>query len=340
MNRLLSFIRYVLRGGNSGHSQDGLFAFQSAAFDKAQMLVRVFYATNLFWAALRLEERARWNSYDAIYPLWPLSWLQTDNVSTIATSVFVFNTVVAALALIYVGSTSARWLAFAGALFAGAFENSFGRICHYGHAWVWVTFFFAFLPSGQPSQFTHSRILRQRFLQVFWSAQFALLFFYSMAGWLKLVSVPVQLMRDEVTAIGPEALARHIANCAMQGGPQPLLASWLVDHIMIGWVLFLGAIYLEAAALLAAFRPAIHRWWGIGLIMLHLGIGLAMEIWFVPPMFLLALLFVYSPFQTEGTTWSQMLCELPGVDLIAWIARRRIAADALALRPRAQSASS
>ena len=48
-----------------------------------------------------------------------------------------------------------------------------------------------------------------------------------------------------------------------------------VSSRWIGWVLFLAAIYLEAAALLVAFRPAIHRWWGIGLIMLHLGIGLA-----------------------------------------------------------------
>lgn len=340
MNHLLRFARYVLRGGSTGRPDAGLFAYQSAAFDKAWLLVRAFYATNLFWAALRLEERARWNTYDAIYPLWPLAWLSTDNVSTVATNVYVFNAMVATIALVFVGSSTARWLAFAGALFAGAFENSFGRICHYGHAWVWVAFFFAFLPSGLPSQFTDSRIRRQRYLRVFWSAQFALLFFYSMAGWLKLVTVPVQLMRGEVTAIGPEALARHIANCALQGGPQPLLASWLVEHIIIGWVLFLGAIYLEAVALLVAFRPALHRWWGIGLIMLHLGIGLAMEIWFVPPMFLLALLFVYSPFQTEGTTWPQMICELPGVDLIAWVARRRIAADALALRPRAQSASS
>ena len=321
MNRLLHYLRFLLRGGTTGQPPLGLFSFQTAAFERAQLLVRAFYAANLFWAGLRLEERERWSTYDALYPLWPLSWVDNNDVSAVATNIYIINAVVAVIAVIFSRSSSARWLAFGGALLAGAFENSFGRICHYGHTWVWVTFIFAFLPSGPLSRFSSSRVLRQRFLHVFWAAPFALLFFYSMAGWLKLVTVPVQLYRGEVSAVAPEALARHIANCIMQEGPQPHLANWLINHVMLGWLMYLGALYLEAVAVLIAFRPALHRLWGIGLILLHLGIGLGMEIWFVPSMFLLALLLVYSPFYRENTSWRQIALELPGMDLLVFVTR-------------------
>jgi hypothetical protein len=315
----LALLRALLRGAPTGTRRSDVFSFQTTAFDHAHLLVRAFYAGNLLWAGLRLEERARWFSHEAAYLLWPLSWLDGGEVSSLATNIYVFNAITATIAVIFCAYSPARWLAFAGALAAGAFENSFGRICHYGHTWVWVCFFFAFLPSGLPATFFSSRVLRQRYLQIFWSTQFALLFFYSMAGWLKLVSVPVQYLRGEVTAIGSEALARHVANAAMQSGPVPMFANWFIDNTAVSWAFFLGAIYLEAVAVLIAFRPDLHRWWGIGLMLLHFGIGMVMEIWFVPPLFILALLFVFSPFDRGTATWREKVLQLPGIEVLAYM---------------------
>jgi hypothetical protein len=137
-----------------------------------------------------------------------------------------------------------------------------------------------------------------------------------MSGWLKLVTVPVQLLRHEVCALAPEALARHVANLVLQNNSQPLLADWLVNHPLMSWPLYLGALYLEAFAVLVAFRPALHRVWGGGLILFHLGIGAGMNIWFTPPLFLLALLFLNSPFHQPQTTWRQVLWQLPGTELL------------------------
>jgi hypothetical protein len=128
--------------------------------------------------------------------------------------------------------------------------------------------------------------------------------------------VPVQWIQGEVCSLAPEALARHIANRALLTQSQPFLADWMIDQTWLSWPMYLGALYLEAFAVLIAFRPALHRLWGSGLILLHLGIGMAMEIWFVPPMFLLALLFVNSPFQGETATWRTMIWQLPGLDLV------------------------
>lgn len=91
----------------------------------------------------------------------------------------------------------------------------------------------------------------------------------------------------------------------------------------MSWPLYLGALYLEAFAVLIAFRPALHRLWGGGLVLLHLGIGLGMEIWFVPPMFLLALLLLSSPCCRQETTWREMFWQLPGPDLLNYVWRRR-----------------
>ncbi|MEX2315979.1 MAG: hypothetical protein WD669_02435 [Pirellulales bacterium] len=316
MKRISHYLRQLAGGGDFSRGQSSPFAFQSRACGRAFLIVRLFYAANLFLAGWRLAERARWNAYDSLYPLWPLWWADGESVSVVATKVFTANAFVAVLAALFPTNTMARWLAFAGALVAGALENSFGSIGHGGHAWVWAAFFFAFLPTATSRDLSTSRLLRQRYLQTFWTAQFAVLFFYSMSGWLKLVTVPIQLHHGEVCALAPEALARHIANRILQTNSEPWLAAGLIDHPALSWLMYLGALYLEAFAVIAAFRPALHRFWGGSLILLHLGIGLAMEIWFVPPMFLLALLFVSSPFQRDDTTWRETLGQLPGVKLL------------------------
>jgi hypothetical protein len=311
----------MLQGGRDHRCQTDVFHTQSRAYDQAQLIVQLFYAGNLFWAALRLMERERWSAYDTLQPLWPMFWADGVDVELAAAVVLTTNAIVAAVATFWPTNGFARWLAFGGALMAGAFENSFGRIGHGGHAWVWTTFFFAFLPSGSSHRFVDSRVRRQRFLQILWTTQFALLFFYSMSGWLKLVTVPIQLLRGEVHAIAPEALSRHIANRIMQTNSHPLFGELLIDHSICSWFLYMGALYLEAFAVLVAFRPALHRLWGGGLILLHLGIGFGMEIWFVPPMFLLALLFVNSPFQRREETWRNTLLQLPGMELMRYRAQ-------------------
>jgi hypothetical protein len=315
MNSLLRFVRIVLQGGKSTGRQVAVFAAQSRAFRQAELLVRLFYAGNLFWAAWRLAERGRWGSYETFQPLWPMAWANGLDVNVVAAAVLTANAIAAALAAIVPTSRVTRWMAFVGMLEAGAFENSFGTIGHGGHAWLWVAFFFALLPTGSRDHFARVRIARQRFLQMFWTAQFAMLFFYSMSGWLKLVTVPVQYHRGEVCALAPEALARHMANRILATDSQPLLADLLVDQPSLSWLLYLGALYLEAFAVMAAFRPALHRLWGGGLILLHLGIGLGMEIWFIPPLFLLSLLFINSPFQCDETKLREAFWQLPGLEL-------------------------
>ena len=330
MNHLLRSFRRLLASGTAEPSCANVFETQRRAFARAQLIVCSFYAGNLLWAGWQLAQHQRWREHDSLVPLWPLYWAESLDVGTVVTFVLLANVLTAVLAVLIPTSGVARWLAFAGVLVTGALSNSFGRIGHSGHIWVWVAFFFALLPSASQTVFASSRLCRQRYLQMFWMAQFAILFFYSIAGGLKVASAPVQWLNGEVGAFAPEALARHVANRMIQTESEPLLGRWLVEHLVASWPLYLGALYLEAFAVLVAFRPVLHRLWGAGLILMHLGIGVGMEIWFVRPLFILALLLVNSPFQPATVSWQQALRELPGLYAIFQIRRyhfrRRMAA--------------
>lgn len=322
-----------MAGSGNASPDTGTFEQQRRSFDRATLLVQMFYAVNLLWACWRLAQPTHWIGFSSLQPLWPLSWASGMEVADVALIVFVLNTGCAALAVFMPNVGVARCLAFGGVLLAGAFDNSFGKIGHSGHAWIWTAFFLMFLPWASSSVLAESRVLRQRFLQVFWTAQFAILFFYSMSGMLKLVPVPIQMLQGEASSIAPEALARHIASRSLQTSSQPLLSNFLIRHLAISWPLYLGALYLEATAVFIAFRPMLHRLWGAALALFHIGIGLSMDIWFVPPVFLATLFLFHSPFQPEQFSWRQAFRQLPALGWLWQLAvERRVPRRKLSLK--------
>ena len=95
-----------------------------------------------------------------------------------------------------------------------------------------------------------------------------------------------------------------------------LLGDWLARNPLPGWVLFNGTMYLEAFALVAAFRPRLHRVWGMGLIVFHLGTQVAMGFSFEQNIVLVGLLLVCSPWAPETVRVGEVLGDLPGVRFV------------------------
>jgi hypothetical protein len=62
-----------------------------------------------------------------------------------------------------------------------------------------------------------------------------------------------------------------------------------------------------------AFRPRLHRLWGVLLVGLHLATELAMRISFVPSAVVVAVLFVGSPIAPAAVRVNEALLDLPGV---------------------------
>ena len=97
------------------------------------------------------------------------------------------------------GVRGCRVLAFAGLFFYVAFRNSFGKIGHSDHAWVYVSFLFIFLPDGKRGAVASSRAGRQGYLTVFVAAQAMVMLTYSLAGFWKFAEALKQLaLRGEI----------------------------------------------------------------------------------------------------------------------------------------------
>lgn len=289
---------------------------QVQAFQTAFTLVAAYYACNTFFAARGLRRGVHLAGITDIQPLWPVEWVSQIDIRLAVWLIVGLNFTGALLALCWPTKRWCRVLAVVGFLQYLALENSFGKINHASHAWFWTGFFFAGLPDGCRRQLEVSRRGRQRYLSWFWGAQFTILLFYTMSGIIKLAGVPVQLYHGEVCALAPEALPRHIARRLLVTNSESLLGAFMIKHVWLAWVLFIGMLYIEAAAVLAAFRPSLHRLWGLALIAFHVGVGLTMSIWFLPPIMLAALLLIQSPFAPRTAFVRKLLLSLPVVGYI------------------------
>jgi hypothetical protein len=85
----------------------------------------------------------------------------------------------------------------------------------------------------------------------------------------------------------------------------------VVQYPLLGWPLHIGVIYFELFSIVIAFRPGLHRLWGLLLIAFHIGTILILSFSFTVNILLLALLFVMSPFHPRNQTRQQLLLQLP-----------------------------
>jgi hypothetical protein len=205
----------------------------------------------------------------------------------------------------------ARLAAFVGFFLYLALKNSFGKIDHAAHAWLLSAFLLVFLPDGGRGDFASSRARRQRYLNAFWSAQALTLLTYSMAGAWKLLGAVTQLWRGEPHSFAPLALAYHVADRLLRTQSESVLGGLLLEHPLLGWPQMLAVLYLQTTALLAAFRPPLHRLFGLGLIGFHTMVYLTLAIPFQLPVLLLGLLLLCSPFAPERADPREIARALP-----------------------------
>jgi hypothetical protein len=299
-------------------------ARQRDAFRQAQTLVRCFYAVLLFFAATAIREHRRWAEVTTMAPLWPVRWIDAVGIHaglSLILAVFLFGSFLAALVP---HSRTARLLAFAGLLEEMAFRFSFGKIDHFYHAWIWAAFVLVFLPAlPGAGERGPSLGLRQRYLATFVGAAALPMLFYSLSGFWKASLAPVQWWRGEVHSFAPDALAYHVAQKLGMGPAPDPIPVFFVDHPYAGWPLFVGHIYLEIFALVAAFRPALYRLWAGGLIAFHVGSGLILGVHFPESVLFLGLFYLASPFQPARLGWRRIAADLPifGVGFRARAAR-------------------
>jgi len=260
----------------------------------ARALTRGFYLLLLLIAVRHL---LLWNYYVGlreIQPLWPVGWAAGDEgrAAAIVLVLFVLGSLVAA---IVPHQRAARAAAFLGCFEFAAFVNSFGAIRHVHHLLVLTAFMFVFLPGNSGARARDDED-RRAYLRAFRGVQCAAMLTYSMSGVVKLATGLWHLVSGQGGFLSPSAMALHAANSALRFGVEPPLAGLAVRAGAFGLPVYLLVLGLEIGALPAAFRPRLHRLWGALLILMHVGIGLTLNLWFLPSIGVLAVLFLASPF--------------------------------------------
>ncbi len=279
-------------------------------FEKAKILIPFFYYFLFFIAFSRLEGLNYMIAEGAagFAPRFPLFWAPYVPYGTAVTVVFLTWTFSALLASLFPYIRAARILAFVGFFEYHALMSSFGTPNHQLDHWLWVSFILIFLPALTREPPPDAR---RTFSLVFWGAQAFLLLTYSMAGISKLVYAVIQISQGQANAFSHDAGALYAATQLNLMHETVPLANVIISHPWLAWLPFLCVLELQTFALVVAFRPQLHRVWGLGLILFHLGTFLTMRAVFTAPSGLLLLFLLASPFAPEKLQWREVAFSLP-----------------------------
>lgn len=297
-----------------------LFARHRRIYEAAVGNVCFFYVASLFFAAhFASIGWPDWIKRETIAPLWPLIWANWLPTPTV-TNIIMFLLIVSSIpVVVQPWRRLFRIFAFVGLFFAVTYTNSFGKIGHGFHAWLFVALILCFLPNWHDNQAndstneeqTQSITHRQHFLTILFAAQVFMMLFYSMSGVWKVYAAFDQMWAGGLHAFHPYALAYLAADRLLQTNSWTPFGPFLLKYPLIGWPLHLAAIYFELFSLVAAFRPALHRLWGLMLILFHFGTIVLLFVGFTPNMLLLGILFIMSPFAPREISWKDILLNSP-----------------------------
>lgn len=180
-----------------------------------------------------------------------------------------------------------------------AAKFSFGKINHSEHIYIFISFFFIFLPR-------HSRLegLGKKLdtLFTYHSTLLFILFIYSLSGFWKLSSGINGIIRGDIHFLHPLGLALHVAKRSLQTNVEPLYSQFVIDNLWLGPILLTTAVVLEFFAFpLAIFKFQYIKYLGLAFIGLHLGSFLLLGVSFSPWIIPFALLFfsISAPVPTQ-----------------------------------------
>lgn len=311
LNRYTRSILKYLRGYASAFplSSSEIFTNQQDAYFKATTIVRFFYFGLFFFttnAFMFLWED--WSQLTGLpQPLWPVAWLNNVPFLPAVNIIGISAIVVTLLAAVYPTNRYYRLLSAVTFFLIMAIIHSFGKINHGYHVWIVTGFMLIFLPNKVKDSVSK----RHQYLTVILGTQLLTLSFYTSSGIWKIKGFLTQAWAGEIHAFHPLAMSQQIADRLLQTESTSLAGPFFIEHPYLGWPLYSGAILLELFAIVVAFRPNLHRFWGISLLLFHLGTWLTMSIIFHTNMLFVLIFFVLSPFHPTNLTVKDVILSLP-----------------------------
>jgi len=288
--------------------KDGLFSERgSFSYDGLMSAIRLFYAFMLYFVFLLFtKDLQKLASNYPNSPIWPIKLLHVfirHEYVPYGIGLGLFLSTI--IAVLFIEKRTTRIFVFLFYFLFVAYNSSYGKINHNYHHLVYLLFGLIFLPS----KMNNNHLLKTKV--VFSSIQLFILFTYSISGFWKLNKGLAQFFKDEESIFSVNSLSNHIAKRIMETNQDTLFGEWLINQPHLGFLLLLSAVYVELCSVFILFRPSIHRFWGISLILMHFNIYIFMGIGFTSPCIVLAFLFLTSPFADKKFNLRKTLTSLP-----------------------------
>lgn len=263
--------------------------------EQAYWLVRAYYLITFFMAFALLRELYELGQTPRQPdPLWPVFWVRWIPMPTACNMIGLTLLIASIASLLKYHSRLPRIVIFLFMLQAAALLNSFGSFNHGYHIWTWLSLCFMLFPLGARSEVTKSFRSRHWFLTCFLLTQLLVALFYTLSGFFK-AYFGFRVRIDMVSSFAYDALAILATGRWTETNEQPLLQRLFMENPWIGRPAHLTVMYVELFALVAFFRPAMHRLFGTLLMLFHLGVWMLLGISFSYQPLTMALLFVWSP---------------------------------------------
>lgn len=279
---------------------------------RAMNVIPFLYFFLLYWAfnVTSMWLRRPLFSPEEFDARWPVSWLTLFSFEHAVLIMCCMLLAGALIGSIFFTRRIGRVIAFVAFFQFHAFLSSFGAPEHAMLVWIYPLFFIIFLPDIWHKQET-TLLERKTFLIAFFGAQVYTGVIYFLAGLGKVTDGISNLLAGTGNFLAPDAFALHISFWLDSTSSTSVLGPFIVAHPFVGWPLFLFMLYMQVFTLWAVFRPSLHRVWGALLISFHIATFLTMDIVFINNIFLLAALFLNSPFERAETSWRERAMDLP-----------------------------
>lgn len=261
-------------------------------------------------------------------PLWPISLLiELNSAQWLAETAAIS---VAGSAVAFLAGVSPRVLVWRLGVFLYIFlfvalKNSYGSINHGEHILLYVSFTLLFLPPVDKAERISGRMSHKNVMAcvaVFWFTQSLLLFTYSLSGFGK-------IWKSNFDLLSSDGMVRTLLDRAIDTAEDiPPLLSLVAPHNLLAQLMLIVTVYVQFFALLALFRPHLHRPFGLVLIWFHLGNFWLLNISFSYNILIVGMFVLLSPMAPARFSLSGLVQSLPviGIPFRAWV-RYRSAGD-------------
>ena len=283
-------------------------------YDEIQIIIKFSYVFFLFLTFINVFNIRDIEAAERINPLWPITLF--NGISSVYLALYFKISLLGSFVLLCFKNNSKflRVFAFINFFLFVAFTNSFGKINHGLYLPLMYLFCISLMPSNRKEQYKEKTIL------MFATAQLFLLITYSLTGFWKVFWGIIEFFTGQVSLFSPLSM-RNVIILQNEIIEPTLLGDWLVEHYVIGWILYLGAVYIELFSVIIFFRANLHKVWGILLLLLHAGIALTLNVSMYGAIMCIGLLLLMSPFNTKFS-FKETILSLPIVNFMFRIVKR------------------